>query len=137
MVPFFCLHYGMFTALHGVFVIGFFGGREYDRMVQGLWTIDAAARAVADFDLWLPLAVLAGSHLFSFCWNYVLRGEYRLAELSKQMGRPYARVIVLHLTILVGGWAVMLLGSPLWALLVLLGLKVWFDLKAHLKEHAA
>ncbi len=137
MVPFFCLHYGMFTAIHGVFVISFFGGREYHQMVQGLWTIDSAARAVEDFGLWLPLAALAGSHLFSFCWNYILRGEYRLAELSKLMGRPYARVIVLHLTILVGGWGVMLLGSPVWALLALLGLKVWFDLKAHIKEHSA
>jgi hypothetical protein len=135
MVPFFCLHYGMFTAIHGVFVIGFLGDKTYDRMVQGLWTLDAAARAVRDFELWLPLAALAASHLFSFCWNYILGGEYRRASLAGLMSRPYQRVLVLHLTIIFGGWGVMLLGSPLWALLVLLGLKVWLDLKAHVKEH--
>jgi hypothetical protein len=31
----------------------------------------------------------------------------------------------------------MFLGSPLWALLVLIGLKIGLDLKAHLKEHSA
>jgi hypothetical protein len=137
MVPFFCFHYGMFTAIHGVFVVGFFGGKEYDHMVTGLWTFDAAARAVRDFSLWLPLAALAGSHLFSFCWNYVLQGGYQRAALAELMVKPYSRVIVLHLTIIFGGWGVMLLGSPLWALLLLVGLKVWLDLKAHLKEHAA
>lgn len=135
MVPFFCVHYGMFTAVHGALVIGFFGGKEYDRMTHGLRVLDAAARAVHDYGLWLPLAALAGSHLFSFCWNYILRGEYQRAALSDLMAKPYGRVIVLHLTVLFGGWAVMLLGSPYWALLLLLGLKIWFDLRAHLKEH--
>ena len=51
------------------------------------------------------------------------------------MQQPYGRVVVLHLTILLGGFAAMLLGSPLWALLLLIGLKIALDLKAHLKEH--
>ena len=38
---------------------------------------------------------------------------------------------------LLGGFAAMALGSPLWALLVLLVLKVVLDLRAHLKEHRA
>ena len=29
MVPFFCFHYGMFTAIHGVFVFSMFGGKSY------------------------------------------------------------------------------------------------------------
>jgi hypothetical protein len=32
--------------------------------------------------------------------------------------------------------AAMALGSPVWALLVLLAVKIAVDLKAHLKEHA-
>jgi hypothetical protein len=43
--------------------------------------------------------------------------------------------VVLHLAILLGGAAAMMLGSPLWALLALLGVKIAVDLKAHLKEH--
>lgn len=134
MVPFFCVHYGMFTAVHGVFVFAMLGGKRYDP--QGFWVLEPAARAAEDFGLWLPMAVLAGSHLFSFSYNYVYRGEFRRAQLASLMTQPYARVVVLHVAILFGGFAAMALGSPLWALLVLLALKVALDFKAHVKEHS-
>jgi hypothetical protein len=118
MVPFFCVHYGMFTAVHGVFVFMLFGQGKY--RAEGL----------------NALAVLVASHLFSFAWNYLYRGEFRGAQLSRLMAQPYGRVVVLHVAIILGGIAAMMLGSPLWALLVLLGLKVAFDFKAHLKEHS-
>lgn len=137
MIPFFCVHYGMFTAGHGVFVFAFFGGKEYESLSQGLWVLKPAARAAAEFNLWLPLAALAGSHLFSFAWNYVLKGEYREARVENLMMKPYARVIVLHVTVLFGGFGAMALGSPLWALLLLIALKIGLDLAAHLKEHRA
>jgi hypothetical protein len=50
------------------------------------------------------------------------------------MGRPYGRIIVLHITIIVGAIPVMVLGSPIWALVLLLILKTGVDLKSHLKE---
>jgi hypothetical protein len=95
------------------------------------------ARATADWNLWLPLGALAASHVFSFFWNFVRRGEYLRARLQEQMMKPYGRVVVLHLAILLGGAAATVLGSPLWALLVLLGVKIVVDLKAHLKEHSS
>jgi len=52
------------------------------------------------------------------------------------MAKPYGRVVVLHVGIILGGIATLALGSPLWALLVLLGMKIGLDLKAHLKEHS-
>jgi len=50
------------------------------------------------------------------------------------MGQPYGRVIVLHLTVLFGGWIVMLLGSPLPALVLLVVIKTAADLRAHKAE---
>jgi len=91
---------------------------------------------VEKYDLWLPLAALVGSHLISLCRDYILRGGYRRAALTELMSRPYNRVIVLHLTIIFGGWAVMLLGSPVWAVAFLVILKIALDVKAHLR-HAA
>jgi hypothetical protein len=88
-----------------------------------------------DFGLAAPIAALAASHLFSFFWNYLYRGEFRRASLFELMQQPYGRVIVLHVAILAGGFAAMLLGSPLWALVLLIGCKIWLDLRAHLKEH--
>ena len=135
MVPFFCFHYGMFTAIHGVFLFSMLGGKRYD--VQGLSVLEPAARAATDYGLWLPLAVLVASHLFSFCWNYLYRGEFQRANLAGLATKPYLRVVVLHIAIILGGIGAIALGSPLWALLVLLGLKIGLDLKAHLKEHSA
>jgi hypothetical protein len=134
-VPFFCLHYGMFTAVHGALVFSMFSAKRYD--VDGLSPLEPALRAAADFGLWLPLAVLLASHLFSFFWNYLYRGEFRRTQLSELMARPYGRVVVLHLTIIIGGFGALMLGSPVWALLLLLGLKIGLDLRAHLKEHSS
>ena len=136
MVPFFCFHYGMFTAIHGTLVVSLFGGKAYGRMDQGLLPVEGVLRAITDFGIAPALAVLAGSHAFSFLWNYLIRGEFRRVSLREQMGQPYKRVIVLHLTIILGGGITMVLGSPMWALLALIALKIGFDLNAHIKEHA-
>ena len=135
LVPFFCFHYGMFTAVHGTFVFLLFGKGDY--RVDGLQLLAPALRAAADYELWLPLGALAASHLFSFAWNYLYRGEFRQVQLPRLMMQPYGRVVVLHLAIIFGGIAAMTLGSPVWALLLLLALKVGLDLKAHVKEHSA
>jgi hypothetical protein len=134
MVPFFCLHYGMFTAVHGIFVFTLFGEGGY--RVQGFALLAPALRAAADFQLWIPLAVLAASHLFSFLWNYLYRGEYRHAELRALMARPYYRVVALHVAIILGGIAAAALGSPVWALAVLIAIKIALDLRTHVKEHS-
>jgi len=134
MVPFFCVHYGMFTAVHGAFVFMLFGEGKY--RVDGLNVLAPAARAAADYGLWIPLAVLVGSHFFSFAWNYLYRGEFRSAQLSRLMAQPYGRVVVLHVAIILGGTAATVLGSPLWALLVLLAFKIALDFRAHVKEHS-
>jgi hypothetical protein len=135
MVPFFGFHYGLFTTVHGLFVFDLLGAKRYD--VQGFQVLEPAARAAADYGLWLPIAVLVASHLFSFGWNYLYRGEFRRAQMSALMTQPYQRVVVLHIAIILGGIAAIALGSPLWALIVLLAMKVGLDLKAHVKEHSA
>lgn len=135
MVPFFCFHFGFFTAIHGVFVVGLFGGKAYRHLDHGMWPIEGATRAVADFDLGWALAGLAASHVFSFVWNYLVKGEFRRASLTELMQRPYKRILILHLTIILGGGLAQVLGSPVWALLLLIALKIYFDLKAHITEH--
>lgn len=134
MVPFFAVHYGMFTAVHGALVMSAFGGKTYE--VHGIEFWEPAARAAYDYGLWMPLAVLAASHVFSFFWNYLYRGEFRRAQLAMQMMQPYGRVMVLHVAILIGGLIAAQLGSPVWALVLLLALKTGLDFAAHVKEHS-
>lgn len=133
-VPFFCAHYGVFALIHGAIVFTLFGGRAYEP--KDLWLLEPALRALRDYDLWLPLAALAASHLFSLAWNDLYRGELRGASLQDLMGRPYKRVVVLHLAIIAGGFGVQALHSPAWALAALVGLKIFIDVAAHRKEHA-
>ena len=51
------------------------------------------------------------------------------------MRAPYGRVVVLHLTILVGAVAVATVGAPIAALAVVVVLKTGIDLAARLREH--
>ena len=137
MVPFFCVHYGMFTAVHGVFVFGFFGETKVALSARAMFPVESWLEAIGAWGLWPAAAVLAASHLFSFFWNFLWRGEYRLAGVGELMGKPYGRVVVLHVTIIFGGIGVTALGSPVWALVLLVALKTAIDLYAHLREHRA
>ena len=56
------------------------------------------------------------------------------ATLEALMHQPYARVIVLHITIIAGGFVILALGSPVMGLVLLVALKSGVDVKAHLKE---
>jgi hypothetical protein len=138
LVPFFCVHYGMFTLVHGIFVVALFGGAEHGHLADGVdfaGMPGMALQLMTSLGLWIPVIALAASHAFSFVWNFIVQGEYREAQPKALMTRPYGRVIALHVTIIAGGGLAMVLGSPLWALLLLLGIKTAMDARAHVREH--
>lgn len=133
LIPFFCVHYGMFTFVHGELVLALFGGAAVQRHrfnPAGLVT------AVGDAGIWYGIVFLFLSHGMSFVHNWLMSGEYRRANLQQLMAQPYARVIVLHFTILAGGFLVQLAGAPILALILLVTLKTAIDLRAHLAERA-
>ncbi len=134
MIPFFVFHYGMFTFVHGIFVFTLFGGEQLE---SGSSPDDFGLMldSVLALGLGIPLIALFLSHAFSFFWNYIGRGEYLNADVRMMMTRPYGRIVILHITILIGGFLLMSLGSPLAGLILLILLKVVFDLRAHRKEH--
>lgn len=130
LIPFFIVHFGGFTFVHGVLVVAFFGPKG----IQPFDLLTAVPAAIRANELGWGLLSLIASHGFSFYWNYVKNGEYQRASLQALMGQPYGRVMVLHLTVLFGGWIVMLLGSPVGALLVLVALKTAADWRGHRAE---
>jgi hypothetical protein len=126
IIPFFTVHYGIFTAVHGMFVVGMgsslFAGR--DGMSSHL-----------DFtELTVPILALVGSHTVSFVMNYLFDGEYRRTNLAVLFVRPYGRVVVLHVTIIFGAFGVVLTGQHIAAVLLLLAIKIGMDLSAHVRE---
>ncbi len=132
LIPFFMLHYGMFTFVHGIFVFTLFGGglAHADRSLTPHGLLDALRQARLGY----AVLALVASHGVSFFQNYLGGGEYARVGLERLMSRPYGRVLVLHLTILGGGFLVLLLRSPVPALVVLIALKTAVDLRAHLAE---
>ena len=73
-------------------------------------------------------AGLAISHGLSFWWNFLRGGEYRRTTAGALMFAPYGRLVVLHITIIFGAFAVMLTGAPAAAVAVLVAIKTAIDL---------
>jgi hypothetical protein len=51
------------------------------------------------------------------------------------MTAPYNRIIVMQLALIFGGWIILLLKSPVPALVVLVLVKTGLDFSAHRTEH--
>ncbi len=132
LIPFFIIHYGLFTGVHGVFVFALFGQAG---SISGFPTVENVIDVIVAHRLWIAVLALALSHGFSFIRNYVAAQEYRRVTLQQLMAQPYSRVVVLHMTILLGGFLVMALQLPGIAVVLLVALKIGIDLRAHLREH--
>jgi hypothetical protein len=130
LMPFFLVHYGLFTFVHGTFVLSLLAP-------PGEGNFDAAFALLLSPEglLWAMLALVA-SHAFSFVVNFLGAGEWRAIGAKALMTQPYARVVVLHLVILFGGAASLALGEPMAALALLVVLKIGADIIAHRREHA-
>jgi len=83
----------------------------------------------------LGITALAASHLFSFFWYYLIKGECNRVSLGTLVVRPIARVWLMSLAVIVGAFGVQRLDAPLWLLVPLIGVKIAIDLYAHLREH--
>lgn len=146
MIPFFIVHFSGFTGIHGVFVLTMFGksdGHFMDRtswpcffaFVQILLNVFRESLSIMTPQMRLAVLALFASHGVSFVYNYLIKGEYARTDLGKLMAAPYARVVVMHIAIIAGGFALAALKSPAALLLVLVVLKTFLDIKLHLYEH--
>jgi hypothetical protein len=151
---FFVVHYGLFWFVHGIFVLTmplFAGmGTEVADTVplypmeggfgEGTFPFESGpgSEMTSGFELGsvlLAVVALAISHGLSFWFNYLGRGEYQRASAAGQMFAPYGRLVVLHITIIVGGMAIAFTGAPAAALAILVVLKTLLDIGFHLAEH--
>jgi hypothetical protein len=148
-IPFFCLHFGGFCAVHGLFLLIFFelgdGGDFFPKdpwpahlvflqllisVVKTLWQNHPEGMG------W-PVLALFISHGISFVQNYLGKKEYTSFTVRKLMNQPYKRIVLMHITIIAGGVPIMLMGSPLPLLCILVFLKVGMDIFLHVKEHSS
>jgi hypothetical protein len=130
--PFFLGHFGGFMAVHFLFIYTIFV-KGLDGMNNG--GNDLGEVALLFIALWPALAILFASHAFSFFNNFRGRQEYRGKTIKDQMSEPYNRIIFMHLVLILGGGLTLILGGAVPVLVLVIGLKIFFDVKAHLKEH--
>jgi len=131
-VPFFIVHYGGFMAVHLVFIIALFSPIKDAGFFPSFSLLFSLIGAVI-----LPFIALFISHGISFYINFVKKHEHKAYKGKDPMTAPYKRIILMHFTIIFGGWLILLLNTPVLALVLLIALKTFFDLKAHIKEHAS
>lgn len=144
--PFFVVHYSGFMAIHGLFVLAFtkkiagplVSGKPWPCFlvfVQLLLGVIKKMLLAITPQMKLAILALFISHGVSFVYNYLLKGEYATAKPKDLMNQPYARVVVMHIAVIAGGFCAMTIGSPVPLLFVLVIGKIILDVKMHLREH--
>jgi hypothetical protein len=134
LITFFCFHYGIFAFVHGIFVFVLFGGIFQDN--TGDPYLPSAFNSLDFFWILFGLLALFISHSVSFITNYLGRGEYKRASLNMLMFQPYTRVVILHVVILIGGFLLVMAGAPIAGLIILVAIKIGFDILGYLRRHA-
>ena len=150
LIPFFCIHFGGFNAVHGMFLLTLFELAPSDDLfhppggdwpgplvfIQLLLNVIRTMTGVLGWGGIVGVAALAVSHGISFARNYIGRGEYKTAVAPIEMIKPYGRIVLLHVCIIFGAFGVALFGSPLVILVLFVVMKLWVDLTVHLTVHA-
>ena len=146
LIPFFAIHYGGFTAIHGSFVLSIFGqDKQFSSMketwpcflvfLQMLVNLIKAMYSIIPPNARLFLLALFISHGVSFLYNYLYKREYASSNPNNLMFQPYLRVVLMHIIVLAGGGLAMAFGSPKAMLIPLVILKTVTDVFFHLCEH--
>lgn len=136
LVPFFSIHYGGFCFVHGIFVFVLLGpknasggdGDPFVNMHQWFGSFPNSSTQ------WFVLAIVA-SHLFSYFHNFIGKGEFRRTTSGELMSAPYGRIVVLHIAIILGAFAIAAIGSSVGMLLLLIIGKIIIDAKLHIRAH--
>ncbi|MCC6562156.1 MAG: hypothetical protein IT478_12420 [Xanthomonadales bacterium] len=117
MSRFFAMHYGIFTSVHGILVLAFFGlaSGGFREAANGWWL----SAAVVVFLQWQGYRE----------WQ---RADGAMRSSSgRLMAEPYARVLVLHVIVLVGGFLALSAAEPRNILMLFAALKLAVELAAN------
>jgi len=145
LIPFFTMHFGMFMWGHLTFIVLLFGRGVLDPTRGG--AEPNLILFLVNRGLWLPFLALFVSHGVSFYqnfwrprhWDIPLTSIVGLKESARGfkdlMTAPYQRIIIMHVTILLGGAISMALQQPKAAVVLLVVLKTAVDLGLHVRKN--
>jgi hypothetical protein len=111
---FFLMHYGIFMFVHLIFVLFLFFRFQVDF-----------------FGILIGFLGLVISHWISYKGNFLDHQEYLYISENRLLFQPYPRIIVMHLTLILGGFFVLSTGGAQWALGLMVTCKIIADLITH------
>lgn len=121
MAVFFCVHYGIFWIGHGVFALMLAASfRSQAALADNpVDAVGAMAGGEAAVSFLIAIAAMVVLHAFGFWREFLKTGLWRTATPNGEMFRPYGRLFVLHLTVLLGAFGLASVGAPAWTMIVL------------------
>jgi hypothetical protein len=129
-------HAGAFMAIHFLFIWTIFVEKSF----TGGAIDDNSLSTVAVYltALWPALLGLLVSHGYSFKSNFLdeLSGQQLGKKTAQEKESFYSRMILMHITIIIGGGLALIFDDNIFALSLLIVMKTVVDLKAHLKQHS-
>ena len=124
LCAFFVVHYGLFCAVHGSFLMVFViiadpthlpAERGFDHFDAVMMNIPAMFRVCISSGMhvdWLLEAIVAWQ-VIVFLWEFILKGGWKLTNPMVEMFSPYGRIIILHFGLFAGFGALVVLGQPM------------------------
>ena len=114
---FFCVHYGMFCFVHGGLITTFLASTHPEVVGPNFIPFDFESMISASLasgpNMVVVLTLIITFQVFAFAYGFLLRGEWRRSGVEQEMIAPYGRIIILHIGIFAGAFALILLGDPM------------------------
>lgn len=117
---FFIVHYGGFWLGHGVFAF----------LIAGQITDGHASPTDDGWGFWIAVAAMFVFQGIQFWQSWIQPRAWVNATPGGEMFKPYGRVAVLHLTVLLGAFGLHAIGAPTWTMLLLCVGKMILELGA-------
>lgn len=129
---FFVFHYGLFCFVHGIFVMALFGsGAGGDSIVDLAGAVGTLF--ATQTNLLIGFASIVAWQVVQFI-RFLVGGDVRASNAMELMASPYPRIAVLHMTILLGGFVLLLLNQPVAGIVVLALIKAAYDIADVLRD---
>lgn len=121
---FFVFHYGLFCAVHGTFLMVFVSMSDgsianQPPIMMDVWAMFQFGLTSAPHVDYFVYAIIAFQVLV-LVWEFGIKGEWKDSNPMAEMFAPYGRIIVLHLAIFGGAFALFALGQPMIGVLALI-----------------
>jgi hypothetical protein len=80
------------------------------------------------------ICAIIAFQLLVFFWEFVIKGEWRTTNPMAEMFAPYGRIMVLHLAIFGGAFALFALGQPMIGVLALILFRAVYGVVTNAKD---